>query len=101
MIPALTFLERSWAAVFFEVNATPEQLEALRPTYQAAWEARKAGLKQALQNRDRQAFIDAVKKAQADLEAKLREVLTAEQMVQLKQWEETQRRLMGRAGGGR
>jgi len=92
--------EFSWAALAFEVKVSGQQLEQLRPTYQAAWDTRKAAMKKAMENQDWQALGSAMQKVQANIDAKLKQVLTKDQLDKLKKWEEARRQMMRPPGGG-
>ena len=94
---SMMYLERSWAAVNFDLKATKEQLAKLKPAYQAAWDARKAAMAKAREAQDWQAMGAAAAASQKQIEAKLKEVLTKEQMAQ---WQQSQQRRGGRPRGG-
>jgi Spy/CpxP family protein refolding chaperone len=98
---AMMFLERTWAAVAFEIKASQEQLVQLYPAYQEAWEARKKAQQEAREKQDRTLLRNALQQIQTDLQAKLKEVLTPEQSDQLQQWLQEQAQLLGPRAGRR
>jgi Spy/CpxP family protein refolding chaperone len=84
---AWMFLERSWAAVCFGIQATQEQIQQLWEPYQNAWNTRAQALAAAMQAQDRRAameeFQQAMEQLRMDLDNKLKAVLTPEQLQQL------------------
>jgi len=112
MMQAMMFVEQSWAALAFEVKASLQQLQALYPAYQQAWDERKAAQEELRALRQRggqgreamgqafQKYQAVLQKIQADLEAAHKQVLTEEQLTQLNKWQEAQAQMRG-AGGGR
>lgn len=105
---AIMYVERTWSALAFEIKISNQQLEKLRPSFQAAWDKRQAAFKKAMQDQNWQALGSAMEKVQAELEAKIKQVLTKEQWAKLQKWEEAQRQMMrpprggaGGPGGGR
>jgi Spy/CpxP family protein refolding chaperone len=101
---SMQYLERSWAALAFELNATPEQLTKLRPVYQKIYDERKAALDKARAEQDFQAMGPALEKAQADIDAALKTALTPEQLAKWQQLQQAaqgmRRRPQGGGGGG-
>lgn len=79
----MLYLERSWTAVSFQLECTEEQINQLKPTYASALETRSIALQEAMQNGDRQAYVQAITDCKSTLEAKLNEVLTDEQLAEL------------------
>lgn len=98
---AMMFLERTWAAVAFEIKASPEQLILLHSAYQKAWDERKQAVEEAREKQDRTILRNALTKIQTDLQASLKEVLTPEQSDQLRKWLDAQTQLMGPRAGRR
>ena len=94
---SMTYLERSWTAVSFQLNCTSEQVEQLRPTYRNTLSARDAALKQAAASQDREAMMKAMTDAKTRLETKLKSVLSDAQWTKLE--ELMTMRLGGRRGG--
>lgn len=111
LMQAMMFVEQAWAALAFEVKVSPEQLQALYPAYQQAWDERKAAQEelralrqQGGQGREAmgqafQKYQAVLEKIRADLEAAHKKVLTEEQLTQLQQWLEAQARMRGPGGG--
>lgn len=83
----LMYMDRAWTAVSFGVEATTDQLDKLRPTFQTAFQSRLDLIKGVMEAQDRQAAMqDAITKAQQmkdEIDAKLKEVLTPDQMTKL------------------
>ena len=77
---AMTYLEKAWTAVSFQLNCTAEQQEQLKPTFASALETRDQALTQAKQNRDMEAMQKAAETCKATLTAKLKAVLSADQL---------------------
>jgi predicted O-methyltransferase YrrM len=100
------YLERSWAALAFDLEATEAQLAELRPTYEAAWEARRKALEQPAADPDLQGGgpprrAMALDQVRADIDAALAEALTDEQLAEWEQLQAaTSRRMMGGMGRG-
>jgi Spy/CpxP family protein refolding chaperone len=82
---SMQHLERSWTALAFELNATADQLTKLRPIYQKVYDERKAALEKARAAQDFQAMGPALEKAQADIDAALKDALTPEQLAKWQQ----------------
>ena len=85
-IGAAQYLDRSWTAVSFAIELTPEQVTNLRPTFGAAWKTRVEVMQKvmaAAQGPDRQAAMQEAlpifQQIKTDIDAKLKEVLTADQ----------------------
>jgi hypothetical protein len=93
-------VQQTWAAVAFEVKVDNETLEKARPLLQKSWDDRKELIKNS--SGDFQAIADGMTKIKADLDEKLKTVLTDEQMKKLAEWEEAQQqtRMGGPMGGG-
>lgn len=100
MAMAMMYLERAWATVNFELEATTEQIEELRPVFQAKWDARKAARAIAQQTNDFQTLQATMQQIEQETEAKLKEVLTPDQY---QKWEQIKSQPMGlgRRGGQR
>lgn len=97
----MMLLERTWAALNFEIKASPEQLMKLYPAYQKAWDERKQAQQEAREKQDRTILRNALQQLQTDLQAQLKEVLTQEQLDQLQKWLQEQSQLMGPRAGRR
>lgn len=84
-------LEASWAQISFELDVADDALPKVRKIYQEAWAGRKALVKKTEEaSGDRQVMQSMrsdVQKLQSDIKKKLRDVLTAEQLEKLDQWE--------------
>lgn len=76
MMGDMMYLERSWTAVSFQLDCTDEQISQLHPVYKAALEARQEGVKNAADDRDMEAYAQAIEDCKTTLEAKLQEVLS-------------------------
>ncbi|MFQ6131981.1 MAG: hypothetical protein ACE5R4_08100 [Armatimonadota bacterium] len=100
MMGDMMYLERTWTAVSFQLDCTSEQLASLRPTYRNALNARNAALAKAREAGDFEAMGKAIRDCKTRLEAKLKEVLSTQQMTKLQQLMQPPRR-PGRPGGGR
>ncbi len=79
----MILIDRMWTAICFGVKANPEQLTKLTPDFQAAWDARAEALKQAAATQNPDAAMQAMKQIRENLDAKVKEVLTPEQLTQL------------------
>jgi hypothetical protein len=90
-------VQNTWAAIAFELKVDNETLEKVRPHLQEAWDARKKVMKDSAG--DFRAMGDSMTKIKADMDAKLKTVLTDEQMKKLAEWEESQQQTR-RMGGG-
>lgn len=103
---AWMYIERSWAAVCFGVQATEEQIRQLWEVYQNAWNTRAQALAALMQAQDRRAameeFQQAMEQLRMDLDNKLQAVLTPEQLQRLQQLTQPpQGPGFGRQRGGR
>lgn len=86
MMGAMNYIERAWTAMFFEIGCNTEQLQNLYATFAAAWNTRKdAQAKLRAGNMDFQTYAQTLQQIQQTIDAKLKEVLTADQQ---KKWEE-------------
>jgi transcription termination factor NusB len=97
---ALQIVRQTWAGIAFEVKVDNATLEKARPHLQKAWDDQKKLIKDSAD--DFQAIADGMTKIKADLDEKLKTVLTEEQMKQLAEWEKSQQqtRRGGPMGGG-
>ena len=98
---AMQTVENTWAAIAFEVKVDSATLEKTRPHLQKAWDERKKLIKDSAD--DMQKIAEGMVKINAELDEKLKTVLTEEQMKKLAEWEESQQQTgMGgfRRGGG-
>lgn len=102
---AWMFIERSWAAVCFGIQATQEQIQQLWEAYQNAWNTRAQAIAKLRQAQDRQAameeFQQAMEQVRMDLDNKLKAVLTPEQYQQLQQLTQPPQGPRGGRQGGR
>jgi hypothetical protein len=84
-------LEASWAQVSFELGVADEALSRARKAYQEAWAARKELMKKLEDARgDRNVMRSARAdgdKLKSDLDDKLKDILTTEQLEKLAKWE--------------
>ncbi len=80
---ARMYLEVTWTAVCFQLQCTMEQIMALQPTYAAALDARDKDVAAARAAQDRPGIQKAMETCKATLDAKLKEVLTAQQLAAL------------------
>jgi Spy/CpxP family protein refolding chaperone len=86
MMGSMNYIERAWTAMFFELGCSTEQLQNLYATFGAAWNTRKdAQAKMRAGTMDFQAYGQVLQQIQQTIDAKLKEVLTADQQ---KKWEE-------------
>jgi len=95
---AMQAVESTWAAIAFELKVDNETLEKARPHIQEAWDARKKVMKDSASNF--RAMGDSMTKIKADMDAKLKTVLTDEQMKKLAEWEKSQQSTRRMGGGG-
>ena len=94
---AMQAVEQTWAGIAFEVKVDSETLEKARPHLQKAWDDRKQLTKDSAG--DFRAIADGMTKIKADLDGKLKTILTDEQMKKLAEWEKAQQQTR-RMGGG-
>jgi hypothetical protein len=80
---AMTYLEKSWTAVSFQLAGTAEQQKSLKATYATELETRNQALGQAIKKRDMNAMQKARETCKTNLNGKLKEVLTDEQWQKL------------------
>jgi hypothetical protein len=90
----MTYLERSWVAVAFELDVTDEQLTGLRAFYKAAWDTRQQALDQPAGDAAGRALAlwEALDQVRSDIDAALTDVLTEEQLAQWEEIKEAQQR---------
>ena len=97
----LNYADVTWAAVHFEVGATPEQLEALGPAFQQAagnWQALPDKLRQ---TRDTHIITTTLMNTQTTIQAKLMEVLSPDQKTKLADYQKKfSANLRGEGGAG-
>ena len=95
-------VERTWAQLAFEVNISNQQMATLRPTFQSAWKTRNDAIAKAREKGDMSGLEAVGKKIEASIEAKLKTVLTKEQMAkwQKMKQEAAARRQAGPRGPG-
>jgi len=79
----MTYLEKTWTAVCFQLDCTAEQQESLKATYASALQTRNQVLEQALKNRDMTAMQKAAQTCKTTLDTKLKTVLSDEQWQKL------------------
>lgn len=91
-------LETSWAQVSFELGVADEALSRARKVYQEAWAGRKELMKKLDDARgDRNVMRSARTdgdKLKSDLDKKLKDILTAEQLEKLAKWEKERQEQM-------
>ena len=80
---ARMYFEMTWAAVCFKLQCTPDQVIALQPTYAAALDARDKDVAAARAANDRPGMQKAFETCKATLDAKLKEILSAQQQLDL------------------
>jgi len=99
----MMYFESTWSAVAFQCDASKVQLGKIRPTFQKTYDSRKAAMEKARQNRDFQAVQTAMKTIKQSIEAKLKEVLLADQKAKLTKWQQSvqtrAQKLMSQAQG--
>jgi Spy/CpxP family protein refolding chaperone len=86
----MMYLERTWAAVAFVCNASRDQLAKLRPTYQEAYTSRRKAFEKAREAHDFEAIQKASENARKTIDAKLKQVLSSDQIAKLKKWQDNQ-----------
>ena len=97
---AMQTVENTWAAIAFEVKVDSATLEKTRPHLQKAWDERKKLMKDSAD--DMQKIAEGMVKINAELDEKLKTVLTEEQVKKLAEWEESQQQAgMDGPRGGR
>jgi hypothetical protein len=94
MITRSLNLESSWAHLCFEVKIDDKVLGKARGIYSKAWDERAKVLKDLEGAGDDQAAMDTATskadKIKSDMHAKLKDVLSSEEMKKLAEWEESQ-----------
>jgi len=95
---AMQAVEQTWSAIAFEVKVDSETLAKARPLIQKAWDDRKQLMKDSAG--DFRAIADGMTKIKANLDGKLKTVLTDEQMKKLAEWEKSQQQTRRMGGGG-
>jgi hypothetical protein len=96
---AMQTVENTWAAIAFEVKVDSATLEKTRPPLQKAWDERKKLITDSAD--DMQKIAEGMVKINAELDEKLKTVLTEEQMKKLSEWEDSQQQAgMGGPMGG-
>lgn len=96
----MNYLDQAWSNVTFELALTPDQLGKLQPTFQKAWNDRKAARADAVANNNFQGLRTTLQQQQKDLDAAIKAVLTDDQKPK---WDEINKQLMNpprRPGGG-
>lgn len=98
-------LESSWAHISFELGVADEVLPKVRKVYQEAWDGRKGLMEKMDEARGDTDAMRAMRtdadKLRSDLDKKLKDVLSTEQLENLAKWEEeTRARARQRSGGG-
>jgi len=96
-------LESLWAQTSFELGVADEVLINARKIYQESWNERKKLIEkmgQASGDTDAMRTLRAdAEKLRSNLDNKLKDVLTTEQMQKLAEWEKAARERMGRRSG--
>lgn len=93
-------LERAWTAMFFELGCTTEQLQNCYATFAAGWNTRKDAAAKARADNDFATYMQAMQQIQQTIDAKLKEVLTAEQQTKWTEYQASQQMPRGNRGGG-
>jgi len=80
----MMYLDRAWTALSFGLTLTDAQVAALRPTFQTSFATRAETMKTVMAAQDRQAAMQdamaTMAKIKTDIDAKMKEVLTADQL---------------------
>jgi len=79
MVFDLTYLERSWTAVCFQLQCSTEQLNALLAPFDEALQTRDAAVQAAIGAQDMEAVTTALSACREAVDAALQEHLTDEQ----------------------
>ena len=91
-------LDASWAQVSFELGVADEALSRARKAYQEAWAGRKVMMKKLDEASGDREVMRAVRadgdKLKSDLDKKLKDVLTEEQLEKLANWEKERQEQM-------
>jgi len=81
---AMMYLDRAWTALSFGLTLTDAQVAALRPTFQTSFATRAETMKTVMAAQDRQAAMQdamaTMAKIKPDMDAKMKEVPTADQL---------------------
>jgi hypothetical protein len=93
-------LEGTFAAVCFEVKVSNEKLLLLLPSFQQAYDERKTAITAAREAQDFQVLRTAMEKIQTDIESKLKEVLSEEELAKYEAWKTAQAQMRQRMRGG-
>jgi hypothetical protein len=96
-------LDASWGALTFELKIVDaDKWKILRDFYQTQYDKRKEAMAKAREANDFQSVRPVMEQMQLDVEAKLKEVLSEEEMAKYLEWKTTQANMPrgGRGGGG-
>jgi len=100
MMRDMMFVERSWAALCFEINISNEQISKLKPTFVWAYQTRNNALKAAWEKHDFQAAAQTMAQVRKTLEERIPTVLTAAQKKAWQKWQKEQEQIMNRMRAG-
>jgi hypothetical protein len=100
MMGSMNYIERAWTAMFFEIGWHTEQLQNLYATFAAAWNTRKEAQTKMKADNDFQAYGQSLQQIQQTIDAKLKEVLTADQLKKWTDYQASQQMPRGNRGGG-
>lgn len=100
MMRDMMFVERSWAALCFEINISNEQISKLKPTFVWAYQTRNNALKAAWEKHDFQAAAQTMAYVRKTLEERIPAILTAAQKKAWQKWQKEQEQIMNRMRGG-
>jgi len=76
---SMFYIDQTWGALAFRIKATDKQIKGLRPTFAKAWADRTAALKTG----DAKKVASVTQASRTQIEAKLKSVLTKDQMAKL------------------
>ena len=94
-------VQDSWAQVSFELGISDDQLGKARKVYQGSWDNMKKIRDEARSSGGFEGMREKLEKLNSDLKANLKNVLTADQLKKLSEWEaERQQQMQQRPGGG-
>jgi hypothetical protein len=96
----MSFADIAWAAVNFAVSARAEQIDALKPTFQQAFDDRKALPEKMRDGGDPSVIKTTLENSQEQIQAKLKEVLDGDQNAKLAQWQKDLAAKLNQRGDG-
>jgi hypothetical protein len=96
-------LESSWAYISFELGVADAELSKARKSYQEAWNGRKDLAKKMEEARGDREVMRSIRsdidKLKSDLDTKLKDVLSSEQLEKLAKWEKEEQERARQAFG--